>query len=37
MLLEYELPRHVSDDWVYPHTSSVRGEVRERERQRHDG
>ncbi|GIF67984.1 hypothetical protein Ais01nite_60190 [Asanoa ishikariensis] len=28
MLLEYELPRHVSADWVYPHTSSVRGTVR---------
>ncbi|GIF72597.1 hypothetical protein Asi02nite_21150 [Asanoa siamensis] len=28
MLLEYELPRHVSADWVYPHTSSVRGAVR---------
>ncbi|GAA1857465.1 hypothetical protein GCM10009687_25700 [Asanoa iriomotensis] len=32
MLLEYELPRHVSADWVYPHTSSVRGEVRSIER-----
>jgi hypothetical protein len=28
MLLEYELPRHVSTDWVYPHTSAARGTVR---------
>ncbi|MEV6299911.1 hypothetical protein AB0M02_10975 [Actinoplanes sp. NPDC051861] len=28
MLLEYELPRHVSADTVYPHRSSVRGAVR---------
>ncbi|MDG4826989.1 laminin G domain-containing protein [Asanoa sp. WMMD1127] len=28
MLLEYELPRHVSADWVWPHTTSVRGAVR---------
>ncbi|GIH00588.1 hypothetical protein Pma05_71600 [Plantactinospora mayteni] len=29
MLLEFELPRHVSADTVYPHTSAVRGTVRE--------
>ncbi|MEU4155277.1 LamG domain-containing protein [Actinoplanes sp. NPDC026670] len=28
MLLEFELPRHVSADTVYPHRSSVRGAVR---------
>ncbi|WP_203870526.1 laminin G domain-containing protein [Plantactinospora endophytica] len=29
MLLEFELPRHVSADTVYPHTSAVRGAVRD--------
>ncbi|MEV0716307.1 laminin G domain-containing protein, partial [Asanoa sp. NPDC050611] len=28
MLLEYELPRHVSKDWAYPHTSAARGTLR---------